>query len=187
MKKDILQKGIVLPLIIGVVLAVAFFAFLRSTDMFDFVNHNTVIAYHDTVVESPQLAQHDHISDYCTNDYIGTITANGESAMVKYHADYSNTTGSFSLVDGAGFGNGINYLLANYDVAQMLEQDGKFTYSGSFGDHSYKLADTKEYSSEHALLADNHNIGNGVVVYYQLRSGNGLSSDYRALLFEEVR
>lgn len=185
MKKEILQKGVVLPLIIGFALAVAFFIFLHETDLIKPISDGAQVAYHDQLGADSVAVKRDKISEYSTNDCIGTITA-GEDYLVRYNADYSNMISSFSFVDGQEFGKGVTYLCANSTLADAVKKTKFCTYDGPFGRHSYQYRESKEYYGVYSAIEDKQDYPLGLVVIYQPKQGNGISSTYKALIFEEV-
>lgn len=186
MKKEILKKGIILPLIIGIVLSIAFFLFLSNADVFNPISDGAVLAYHDEIGADSTVDSKDRLTDYSVNDAIGTITS-GEDYLVRYNADYANMISSLSYIDGAKFGSGITYLSANSTIASKLA-DVKFcTYDGPYGRHSYQYRETKKYKGEYSAISDDLDYSNALVVIYQARDKYGISSQYSAMIFEEVR
>lgn len=186
MKEKILKKGVLLPLIIGIVLAIAFSVFLQSTDIFKPVSDGVVLAYHDDIGADADVVERDRLGDYKPNDVLGSITADDESIVVRYKADYANTASSLSLENGVEFGKGVCYVEANYSIVDKLLNADKLVYSGAFGEHKYRYVDTKEYPSKQALYNAENDVNKGMVFIYRTVTGYGLSSNYTALIFEEV-
>lgn len=186
MKKEILTKGVLLPLIIGIVLAVVFFVFLSNTNALKPVSDGTVFAYRDEIGADSAIVEVDKLSSCKANDCIGSFNASGEDIIVRYNADYSNMMNALSFVDGVEFGNGVAYLKANESVADSMKNAKKCIYSGTFGTHTYVYSQTKEYDSEHLALMDAQSISSGVIVLYQPVEKYGLTSSFNAVIFEEV-
>lgn len=187
MKKDILQKGIILPLIIGVILAFAFFIFLRDTTAFQPVAEKTQIAFHDDKSVDNEMVVRDDLKLCRENDNIGSIIAGDDSFIVRYNADYSNMINSVSFVDGAAFGDGVSYLEITSDIVDKIMSAEILSYSGTFGEHRYMYAGSKNYSGKYAVTADLPEINKGIVFIYQAKDNGGLSSKYTALFFEEAK
>lgn len=189
MKKDILKKGIVLPLIIGIVLSVAFFIFLRSTATFYPLEKGTAIANHDAVSVESNMVDKADLSACKANDNIGTITVGDESYVVRYNCDYSNMISSISFVDGVAFGDGVAYLETTSKIAERVLNSGDVTYNGTFGEHNYTYIASKEYDGKYKLISEASNLmdeNNGFILIYQAKENGGLSSKYTALIYEEV-
>ncbi len=187
MKEKILKKGVILPLVIGIVLAVAFSIFLHNTTLFQPVSDGTVMAYHDEIGADADIVEKDRISDYSANDCIGSISAGDEVFVVRYNADYANSASSLSFIGGTEIGKGISYLQTNsYDIDKLTKVK-HMDYSGAFGEHKYAYSYSKEYPSKQALLSDNTDINKGIILVYQSVEGYGLSSSYTALAYEEVQ
>lgn len=186
MKKEILQKGIILPLIIGIVLAIVFSVFLLNSNLFGVVSDGTVVAYHDNSNANGDIVKVDSIK-YCkANDVLGNFTFGSEELLVRYNADYANTISCVSFVDGAEIGSGVSYFTINQDDAKALKSAKRIGYEGTFGKSEYTYSTTKTYASLFAAKNDLTQIDKGLVFLYQAQSGNGLTSDYTALIFEEV-
>lgn len=199
MKKDILQKGIILPLIIGIVLAVAFFIFLRGTNVFQPLADNTIVAYHDDVNASAEMVSVDNINKCKINDNIGTLsavdnsigtlTSADDSYMVRYKADFANMISSVSFVDGVAFGDGVAFLEVTSEIGERIVSFGDVTYNGTFGEHKYTYVASKEYDGKYKLMSEASNLmdeNNGFILIYQEKENGGLSSKYVALVYEEV-
>jgi hypothetical protein len=187
MKKEILYKGIVIPLIIGIILGVAFFFVLRTTDVFKPVSSGTQIAYHDSILDSADVVLANSVDELEPNDAIGTISFGDSSLNLRYCCDYSNMISCYSLEKGsATFGEaGVAYLKA---YAGNVENLGKknITINSIFGTYKYKYVDSFEFKNEYEITSYMPNLGKSLVVYYQKSDGNGISSSYEAIVYEEV-
>lgn len=186
MKKEILTKGIVLPLIIGIVLAVVFFVFLSNSDMLNLVSEGTQFAYHDAIGADAKPVDVDRLSKCKPNDSLGAITFGDDNIVVRYNADYSNTINALSFVDGVEFGYGVSYLEANEDAARALKKARNCTYDGTFGKHKYSYVEAREYDSRYLALMDAPSINSGIAILYRPIVDYGLTSGYTVLVFEEV-
>lgn len=186
MKEKILKRGLILPAIIGIILAIAFFLFLHSTDMFDLVPAGSVIAYHDDLSTDSTMVEAEYVSDCKPNDNLGTLTYGDNSIMVRYCSDYSNLINCVSLQKGSELDmGGLSYVEATSALGTAIGDSYVLIYDGTFGRHKYTYYDTKEYSSEYAMMQDDIDTDNGLVVYYQESNGYGLSNTYKALIYEE--
>lgn len=186
MKEKILKKGVLLPLIIGIVLAVAFSVFLHNTTIFQPFSDDTVLAYHDKLDASNDLVEKDKISDYSANDYMGAIYANDDTFVVRYMADYANSANAICFISGVELGKGVSYLQVNYSDVDKLMKADNLVVSNADNEYKYSYAYSKKYPSKQALLSDNVDMSKGLVLVYQSVEDYGLSSDYSALYFKEV-
>lgn len=187
MKKDILQKGIILPLIIGVVVAIAvFFAFYGVGNFYP-VKANTVIGYFDSDKDSQKMDKNSEFTRFSNNQVIGTMEIGKQKLDVRYCSDYSNMANSVSMTNGSVFGKaGLCYLeVLNVNAADAKNQTIKV--SGEFGNYSYKYAQTYWANNKNDVMLYNSKVKSGIALYYQKAEKYGFSSRYEVLVFEEVQ
>jgi hypothetical protein len=188
-KNDVITNVIIIPLVLGLVFGIAFFLFFKAnTDIVLPVNDGTVFAYHDQRSSSSDVVDKSSLDELVSNDNIGTLTTGKTTLNVKYDADYSNTVGSVSLNDnGCRFGDvGYTYLYAYSGDIKAIDTDDVLSVDSIFGKYKYEYVEQYTANSEYELLSDSPKVKKGLVIYYCESDGAGLSSKYKALVFEEV-
>lgn len=185
-KKEILQNALILPLVFGVAFAIAFCVFMGfNIDGLLPVPNDTVFAYHDVIEENDEKPKLDNLTK---NDNIGAISFGNTGLTLRYEANYSSLVGSVSMVDGSKPLDeiGATYLEATSGNAKEIEKAGRMKINSLYGDFEYRLADKKSFNNRLDVIGYSPRMSKCVIVFYQNSNGNGLTSEYNALVFEEV-
>ncbi len=170
-KKEILIKGLLIPLIIGLLLSITFLCFTDSS-IFSPVSRNATIAYHN---------------DEKGAKPIGTLSFDKTSLNLYEKAGYSDFVHGASVEQGSGIGEiGCSYIklfqnnaktLLNRDITVTLKDlEHYYSYDSSF------LAD-----SEFSVLLNKPDMKKCIILYYQKSNGIGFSDKYEALVYKEVQ
>lgn len=174
MKRNLLIKGFILPLALGLVFGVAFFFFVSSS----------LTNYAEKTVG--EIAYFDFDENAKNNETVGSMTF-GESALdIRLDCDYSFLINSASLTHGSlpdKSGVGYYYVLEK-DVDGIKSQPLNVSYDGR--NYAYKYVASLEFENESEVLSASLPISRGAVVYYQNTADYGLKGGYTALVFEEA-
>lgn len=174
MKRNLLIKGFILPLALGLVFGVAFFFFVSSS----------LTNYAEKAVG--EIAYFDFDENAKNNETVGSMTF-GESALdIRLDCDYSFLINSASLTHGSlpdkstvGY-----YYVLEKDVYGIKSQPLNVSYDG--GNYAYKYVASLEFENESELFSASLPVSGGAVVYYQNTADYGLKGRYTALVFEEA-
>lgn len=174
MKRNLLIKGFILPLALGLVFGVAFFFFVSSS----------LTNYAEKAVG--EIAYFDFDENAKNNEIVGSMTF-GESALdIRLDCDYSFLINSASLTHGSlpdKSGVGYYYVLEK-DVDGIKSQPLNVSYDGR--NYAYKYVASLEFENESEVFSALLPISGGAVVYYQNTADYGLKGGYTALVFEEA-
>lgn len=186
MKKDILHKGIIFPLLTGIVVAIAVFCAFLGMDNFFPVKNQTAISYFD-ILENNKQEENIDFFNLKNDQNIGTIKIGDKTLNVRYKSNYSHMIDSVSMVDGSPFGKvGLCYL--NVLENSISNQDKKIiTVDSSFGKYTYRFVEKYEANNENDIMLKNLETKKGIVIYYQKAEKYGFSSKCEALVYEEVQ
>lgn len=189
MKKDILNKGILIPLVIGIVLAIAVFSFfLDKGNLFPVLN-GTTIMYHDQNNEAKldEGAKLINTADLKQNQKIGTLSYGNKALDIRYQADYSKMLNATSLNDGSVFGKtGIGYFcVLQNNINDLNKRD--IAVESDFGNYNYRYVTSFETKNENDVFLRNSGVSKGIVIYYQKAEKYGFTSSYKCLVYEEVQ
>lgn len=187
-KKDILQNAIVLPIIIGVVLSILLFFYLNSNiDAFLPLPKDTAFAYHNDLSNNNEVKE--DVDSLLPNDCIGEISLSNIQLKLYYCADYAKLVSGLSMQEDSTPLNeiGCAYLKSTNRVANELALNDTIKISSIYGDFEYSLVEEVTVANEYKALAIAPDEPRSLVVYYQASNGNGLSSEYKALVYKEVR
>lgn len=185
-KKEFIQNGIILPIVSGLLLFIAFF-FLFRAEIHKIIPipQGTQLAYYDTV--NDDTAQVD-LKNPKKNDCLGTVSFGQSSLKLRYDADYSSLSDSASVMpQSAQFGDtGCIYLKTVYANAINFKQASVISVSTNEGEHYYSLVEKQSSKNEYDVLKSAPNADRSLVLYYQDSDGAGLTSKYQILIFKEV-
>lgn len=174
MKRNLLIKGFVLPLALGLVFGVAFFFFVSSS----------LTNYAEKAVG--EIAYFDSDENAKNNETVGSMTF-GESALdIRLDCDYSYMINSAclrhgSLPDKSAVGY---YYVLEKDADGIKFQPINMSYDGR--NYAYKYVASLEFENESELFSASLPISRGAVVYYQNTADYGIKDGYTALVFEEA-
>ena len=174
MKRNLLIKGFILPLALGLVFGVAFFFFVSSS----------LTNYAEKAVG--EIAYFDFDENAKNNETVGCMTF-GESALdIRLDCDNSFLINSASLTHGSlpdkstvGY-----YYVLEKDVDGIKSQPLNVSYDG--GNYAYKYVASLEFENESEVFSTSLPISRGAVVYYQNTADYGLKGGYTAIVFEEA-
>lgn len=174
MKRNLLIKGFILPLALGLVFGVAFFFFVSSS----------LTNYAEKAVG--EIAYFDFDENAKNNETVGSMTF-GESALdIRLDCDYSFLINSASLTYGSlpdkstvGY-----YYVLEKDVDGIKSQPLNVSYDGR--NYAYKYVASLQFENESEVFSALLPISRGAVVYYQNTADYGLKGGYTALVFEEA-
>lgn len=189
MNKNILNKGILIPLAIGIVLAIAVFCAFLGMNKFFPVNDGAVVMYYDQNGEQKQEegASYINIADLKDNQKIGYLSFGKTSLDIRYKSNYSNMIDCFSLTDGSVFGEfGVGYLeVFKNNIYGLNKSD--IVVKSDFGNHKYRYVFSYETNNKNDVFVHQPGVEKGIVIYYQKADGYGFSSKCQCLVYEEVQ
>lgn len=188
-KNDIIAGIIIIPIVLGIVFGIAFFLFFRgNADVLLPIHEGTVFAYHDEQSSSNDIVDKSAMQELKSNDNIGTMMSGDISLIIKYDSDYSNLLNSVSLEKGSNaFGDtGCAYLNVYAANIDDIDKNETLSVESIFGNYKYRYVRELTADSEYGILTYSPNMSKGLIIYYQLSDGAGLSSEYKALVFEEA-
>lgn len=186
-KKEILRNATVIPIIFGIILAIALCFYLNANiEGVLPVPRNTTFAYHDSaIVDASAKVDWENLK---SNDSIGELEIGETKLALCYEADYSNLIGSVSVAkESAALNNiGCAYLKTTMANAKLFENAKKISIDSEYGSFKYELIDKLEFKNEYQAKIYAPSAPKSLVVYYQASNGVGLTSKYNALVFKEV-
>jgi len=202
MNRDFFKRAAYLPLCIALVLGIVFFAYLKiNIENFIPLFNNTQYAYHDEKIEEDQktnkkivedVADYEEdkdadINSFEKNQCVGVIRA-GSGYPIRYDMDYSKIQTSVSFVKGsAKFGEtGFVYIYAGNDNAKEIEKDKSISIGSVYGDKTYRYKGSESFDSEYKVLSYAPDCKSAVIIYYQDSETAGFTSNFVALVYEEV-
>lgn len=188
-KKDIVISAVIIPVVLGIALGIAFFSYFRvNADMLLPAAGGTVFAYHDASGSDTGIVDKSDMQELSSNDNIGTLRSGNVSLIIKYDADYSNLAAGASLKSSSlPFGEiGCAYLETYAANVRDIDAQDTLSVESIFGSYEYRFVEEYTADSEYKILTDSPDISRGLVIYYQDSDGAGLTSEYKALVFEEA-
>lgn len=185
MKKDLLIKGIVLPLCIGAVLGVAFFLFALAPDNAIVVSEQGAVAYFDSN-EKESKANSNNTIDMKQGEIIGSVQFGANELCAKYKGGYSCLADCISLEHGSAFGQaGVGYYLTlENNIAQLDKSEIKV--DTDYGKYKYIYSHSFTASNENEIFSNASVKESGIVIYYQKAQDYGFDTQYEALVYREV-
>lgn len=180
----LMQKMVIIPVTIGIVLCIVSFFAIKNTDAYLPFQQGTVFAYHNS---QPQKAE--EAKAVGENTLIGTVEFSDKQLELVYENDYSNMKNAVSMLKNGSTPDeyGCVYLKTISSNAKLLSDSKAIQLKTVYGDFKYKFAEKFVADSEYKVLSYLPRAKKSVVVFYQKSNGIGLSSDYEALVFEEVK
>ena len=185
MKKDLLIKGIVLPLCIGAALGVAFFLFTLTSDNSLVVSEQGAVAYFDSD-EKENASSSNNTVDMKSGEIIGKIAFGNDEMNVIYDGGYSSLSECISFEHGCTFSQrGIGFYRAVENNILPFDKS-EITVKTESGEYRYVYSHSFTASNENAVFSDNSIKGSGIVIYYQEAENYGFDTQYEALVYREV-
>lgn len=191
MNKEFFNKALLRPICIAAALSVILCVFFKlNIDKFIPLYDNTVYAYHDVVAEGDSFKEDKNAdpSSFEKNQCIGVIRA-GEGYPIRYDMDYSNIKTSVSyLPRSVPFGKtGFTYIYSSNVNAKLIGKEKSFVIGSVFGEKEYKFKNEKSFNSEFRVLNYAPDCESAVIIYYRDSAQAGFTSNYIALVYEEVK
>lgn len=169
-KKSIIIKAVIFPVIAGIIIAFCTVSLLYGRSVVDFEQGERLMLFEP--------------SSYSK---IGEISFDNGSIDVVAEYCYSALENGACYKKGAQFGDiGVGYYLVlnnNYDAS------GQSSATVTVGDsrYCYKVVDTFSAENENDVYNHNTDVGRGFVLFYQNASDYGFTSQYTAVVYEEVK
>lgn len=190
MKNGITAKAVLIPITFGIILSVIMVIAVKpNISALLPVYSGTEFAFFDENVQKSKTAEPcTGKSELGKNDAIGSVKLIGKTIGIKYCCDYSNMTDTLSLHDGGAlFGEtGCVYLKALSDSGDIINEEKDIDIESIYGNYRYILTDRYTADNEFKILSSPSDDGNSLIIYYQMRDKNGLSSEFRVLVYEEA-
>jgi len=188
MDKSFVKNAIIIPLVAGVILSLAFFLYLRANiDQFIPVYKDTVFAYHDTQANTETMVDKTERETLRANDCIGYL--NTDAVLpVLYDGDYTNLSRAVSFLPQSATPKENGYIYCE-TIGRVMTDIGKntpVTFQSIFGDCEYRFLEEKTFDSEYSLLSYAPDTEKALIIYSRKGGEVGLTSQYKALVFEEV-
>lgn len=188
MEKRFVKIAIILPISVGLILSLVFFLYVFvSTDSFVPISKNTVISYYDTKADTEDVVDKTKVSELEADDCIGYLRSNSTSPIL-FNCSYSNLESALSFVPGSAVFGDIGYVyiytssrnLSNISKSEPLE------VKSIFGENKYRFVEEKMFQDEYGAMTYAPDTDRALIIYAHPDGQVGISSKYRALVFEEV-
>lgn len=169
-RKSVLTKAVIFPLIAGIIIAAVTVGIRFGGSFFDITN-NSDIAYFDSTDSDDEIAKFQ--------------LGNSEFSVVDGY-NYSFLNNGACYIKGSQFGEvGVGYYLVLENKISSLDKEN---ITVIVGDKTYKYEYKTDFSAKNENEVFTHNCGvsKGLVLYFQNAEKYGFSSDYTALVYEEV-
>jgi hypothetical protein len=190
MDRQFFKKVLTVPVYIALALGIVLFIYLKvNIDSFIPLYNNTQYAYHDELIEDkePEGDKKDPFN-FVKNQKIGVIKV-GSGFPIRYDMDYSNVQTSVSyLPDNVPFGEtGFVYIFSGNDNGKEIGKETILNIESVWGDKKYRFKEKESFPSEYSVLNYAPDCESAVVIYYHDSATAGFTSDYIALVYEEVK
>lgn len=181
-RKDFLHTAIILPVILGLALCVAFslFFYLRPQTILPFEQGKT-FAYFDETEPSG--------APYKKNETVGKLEIGSSIFDLKYDADFSQLGTALSLKKESNLPGETGCLYA-YALGNSLKTDAaadEIVLTTANGEQRFALDKTVTASSENEVLSLAPDCKNSLVVYYEKMASVGFSSKYTTHIYKGVQ
>ena len=181
-RKDFLHTAIILPVILGLALCVAFslFFYLRPQTILPFEQGKT-FAYFDETEPSG--------APYKKNETVGKLEIGSSVFDLKYDADFSQLGTALSLKKESNLPGETGCLYA-YALGNSLKTDAaadEIVLTTANGEQRFALDKTVTASSENEVLSLAPDCKNSLVVYYEKTASVGFSSKYTTHIYKGVQ
>lgn len=193
-EKTLIQKAVILPAAIALLIAVISFAVYPSVkDLFpfgggtialsDFENQKEASIYKQASGVTGGTVQKSGISGFQSNTEVGKISLKSISVPLIYDADDINMKDSASLLDcseyigetGCAYIYGYKSVLGNINNMQAGD---KISVNTAYGDYVFSVTDVELKNGESTVLSANPKTERGLVIYTNEDNGAGISSTY---------
>lgn len=169
-KKSVITKAVIFPLVAGIIIAAVAVGFRFGGYFFD-ITDNSDIAYFDSKDKTSEIAQ---------------MELGDDELSVIDGFDYSLLDDGVCRTKGSPFGEiGVGYYLV---LQNKIDSSNRQNITVVAADKSYEYKYKYSFSAnnEDEIFARSCNVGKGFVLYFQNADDCGFSSDYTALVYEEV-
>lgn len=169
-KKSLVVRAVIFPVVAGIIIAFCTVSLLYGRSVVDFEQGERLMLF-----------------EYSSYSKIGEISFGDSSIDVVNEDCYSALESSACYKKGAQFGDiGVGYYLVlnnNYDAS------GQSSATVTVGNsrYGYKVVDTFSAENENDVYNHNTDVGRGFVLFYQNASDYGFTSQYTAVVYEEVK
>ncbi len=199
LKKTLIQKAVIAPLVIGALTAVLFFSMLPVLSaLFPLSDKEIRIAefeqgQQDTAFENGsqptdgELEKADIIYSE-SNKRMGTVSVNGTDIPLVYDADNVSLKEALSFMPvgdyigevGCAYVYGYNSVV---DVNSFSEGQDVCIVT-DYGSYVFTVADVRTVTAEHMIYSMNTGTKRGLVLYTNEDGGYGVSSSFNAVVME---
>ncbi|MBQ9531976.1 MAG: hypothetical protein IJR70_07880 [Eubacterium sp.] len=197
MNKEFFKKAIMMPLLAALVFAVILCVYFKlNIDKFIPMNNNVQYAYHDLhdgdgkEAEKIEYKEDENAdpSSFEKNQCIGVIRA-GSGYAIRYDMDYSKIQSSVSyLKQSVPFGKtGFTYIYSGNTNAKEIAKEKNLSIGSVFGDKNYVFREEKSFKNEFEVLKYAPECKSAVIIYYRNSVSVGFTSEYIAMVYEEVK
>lgn len=199
LKKTLIQKAVIAPLVIGALTAVLFFSILPAVSaVFPLSDKEIRIAEFEQGQQDTAFKESSQLTDGVqkkadiihseSNKRIGTVSVNGSDIPLVYDADNVSLTGSLSFMpEGDYIGEvGCAYVYGYNSVVDVnsFSQGQDINAVTDYGSYVFNVVDIRTVSAEHMIYSMNTGTKRGLVLYTNTDSGYGVSSSFNAVIME---
>lgn len=187
MDKDFVKNGIIIPAIIALVVGITGLLLINSNvvNISPFTNGEQIL-YFENLSPEDKITDEKNPENFKGGEVIGKI--NSAAVMnLRYKADYSSLAKDASLDEHGVFPGetGTAYIRITNNNKDKI--GSTLSVSGLYASE-YKKTEEKTLSNEEAVFRVAPRARSSVVVFYQTRGSDfGLSSKYKAIIYEEVK
>ena len=198
MNRDFFKKALTLPTALAIILTVILFIYLKvNIDNFIPLYNHTQYAYHDEIAgaksndDGQYTFEEDKDADPASfekNQCIGVVRA-GEGYPILYDMDYSKIQSAVSYKpESVPFGQtGFAYINVSNVAAKGIKKSTILPVGSVFGEMKYEFIGEYSFESEYNVLNYAPKCESAIVFYYRESSGAGFTSEYKALVYKEVK
>ena len=184
MNSDFIKRGIILPLVAALVAGVlGFFATSIGLDGITPFKSESRVLYFDETQPSNDLAI--DLTALKKGDIAGVLNSKEEMAL-RYCTDYSNLLTEASLSDRGTYPDGIGTAYVEIINSNSSKFGEEVIFASASGECIYKKTDEKTLKSENDVFFISPRAEKSMVLYYRMRGEGGLSSKYKAIIYEEA-
>ncbi len=212
MDKEFFKRAVMMPLCAGLIFAVVLSIYLKvNVDSYIPLENNVQYAYHDEnilkedvnefdgkasnnkrefVTEKIEYTENKNAdpSTFEKNQCVGVIRA-GAGYGIRYDMDYSKIQNSVSyLPQSVPFGQtGFTYLYSGNKVAEEIAKEKNLSIGSIYGEKHYVFKSEESFKNEYGVLNYAPKCKSAVIIYYRESVSSGFTSNYIAMVYEEVK
>lgn len=198
-KKTLIQKAVIVPLVIGALAAVLFFSMLPAMDIiFPLSEQEIKIAdfqqlQQDTAFEKANLPSDGEIkkSDILfseANSCIGAVAENGKTHPLIYDANDVNLKESLYLLPNGDYigETGCAYVYGYKSVLDisLFSAGQDIEVVTDYGSYVFTVLEIRTVSAERSIFSMNTGAKRGLVLYTNSDGGYGVCSSFDAVILE---